>query len=131
MKHSTDLSLFPFGSRGAFCTALLLLAVGLGHPLPAKADSGGSDCYQAFPQWDQAVELHRKVDAAEGIADDTKGPLDSRFGELQARHDSYYDGTADICAELHDYNKDLDAYEQQVEEHNKEFQAHQEEAAQQ
>ena len=131
MGRTAGLSLSTIGSSSGIWAAVLLLATGLGHPLPARADNGGSDCYQSFPQWDQVVALHEKVDAAEGITDDAKDPLDSRFGELQSRHDSYYDGTAELCTELHGYYSDRDTYGQAVEEHNKAFQAHEEEVAQQ
>lgn len=131
MKRISGLPVGMTGSAGSLCAALLLFVAGVGHPLLARADSGGSDCYQAFPEWDQVVELHGKVDEAEGIGDETKEPLDSRFNELQVRHDSYYDGTADLCAELRNYNNDKGSYEQELAEYNKEFDAHQQEAAEQ
>src|SRR5579859_2025354 len=102
MKLAANLSLVSMDSSRGLCAALLLAAA-LVHPLPARADSGGSDCYQPFPQWDQAVEVHGKLDAAEGVAAETKDPLDSRFSELQERHDSYYDGTAEQCTEFHSF----------------------------
>jgi hypothetical protein len=114
------------------CAGALLFSISAGYPVRSYADAGGDpECYQPFPQWDQAADMHAKLDDADDVPQDTKDSLDSRFSQLQARHDGYYNGTAEQCQELRTYNSDKTAYESDLAQYNSEFNTHQQDAAQQ
>ena len=114
------------------CAAALLFSISAGYAVRANADTGGDpECYQPFPEWDKAADMHAKLDEADGVPQDTKDALDSRFSQLQARHDGYYNGTAEQCQEVRTYNSDKTAYESALAQYTSEFNAHQQDASQQ
>jgi hypothetical protein len=131
-RGSNSIDSVRLSAAGLACAGALLFSVTAGYQVRAYADEGGDpNCYQAFPEWDKATDVHTKLEDADGVPQGTKDSLDSRFTQLQARHDGFYNGTAEQCQELRAYDSDKAAFESEVEQYNDEFNTHQQDAAQQ
>jgi hypothetical protein len=80
--------------------ALVVGAIGvLRSPVFAQGQAPSS-CYQAFPEWDQAVQADALLESSGAVAPTVKLRQREVFSALKHTHDSFYDGTAPICADV-------------------------------
>jgi hypothetical protein len=98
--------------------------------LPVFAESQSpSSCYQPFPEWDLAIEAEALLTKSDAVDSEVKQNLLERFADLQQHHDSFYNGTAAICAEIAAYDDKLKSYNVDLADYETQFSAHATEVA--